>query len=139
MTVCPSHWDNLGRWLRLLKHISIETMGKKIHVIFHKRVRVFYQGFQTHESNRIHELFTKGRLLFFRACKARKTMKITRPFRPSDFYCLECFTSSEEQWTSRGKQSSVFYCSQVFGNPGKTQATSLWNNFSIVYCLNGTP
>ena len=26
-----------------------------IHVIFHKRVRVFYQGFQTRENNGIHE------------------------------------------------------------------------------------
>ena len=37
---------------------------------------MFYQGFQTRENNRIHELFIKQRLLFFRACKARKTMEI---------------------------------------------------------------
>ena len=48
---------------------------KCLDVIFHKRVRVFYQGFQTRENNRIHELFTKRRLFFFRACKAGKTMK----------------------------------------------------------------
>ena len=57
-------------------------------VIFHKRVRVFYQGLQTRENNRIHELLTKRRLLLLRACKARKTMDITRLFRPRDFYCL---------------------------------------------------
>ena len=59
-----------------------------VDVIFHKRVRVFYQGFKTRENNRIYELFTKRRLLLLRACKARKTMDITRPFRPSDFYCF---------------------------------------------------
>ena len=32
---------------------------------------MFYQGFQTRENNRMHEMFTKRRLLFFRACKAR--------------------------------------------------------------------
>ena len=49
--------------------------NRVVEVIFHKRVRVFYQGFQTREDNRIHELFTKRRLLCFRACKTRKTMK----------------------------------------------------------------
>ena len=70
------------------KQLNYQHDHKQQEVIFHKRVRVFYKGFQTRENNRIHQLFTKRRLLFFRACKAGKTMDITRLFRPSDFYCL---------------------------------------------------
>ncbi len=47
-------------------------------VIFHKRVRVFYQGSRVSKHARTMEftrLFTKQFLLFSRICETRKTMK----------------------------------------------------------------
>ena len=68
---------------------------------------MFYQGFQTRESNRIHELFTKRRLLFFRACKARKTMKTRGRLRRVIFMVLSALQALKNN--KRGAVNSRVY------------------------------
>jgi hypothetical protein len=90
------------------------------YVIFHKRVRVFYQGFQTHGNNRIHE--TVYQAIFS---------------GPSGFYCPECFATSREQWISLGERSSEFDCSKVFVTPVKQEPRvyEITSQSTIVYCF----
>ena len=67
------------------------------YAIFHKRVRVFYQGFQTRENNRIHETVYQAIFIVLENLLNTKNNENTRPERPSGFYCPECFATSREQ------------------------------------------
>ena len=90
---------------------------------------MFYQGFQTRESNRIHELFTKPRLLFFRACKARKTMKTRGRLHPVIFIvlsALQALRNNERRAVNSRVHSIVLKCleAQVKHKPPVYEITS---------------
>jgi hypothetical protein len=93
-----------------------------LYVIFHKRVRVFYRGFQTCENNRIHESVHQAISLFSWSCKTLRTIKTTRPFRPRVFIVFRVLQILENNKNRlvNSLVNSIF--SRVFGNPGKTLA-----------------
>ncbi len=69
-------------------------------------------------------LFTKRFLLFSRICETRKTMKTRGWNGRVVFIALSVLQFQENNEYRLVKQSSEFDCSQVFGNPGGTRATS---------------
>ena len=85
-------WQNFQSSLVLLipncTHNRMITYTYYFDVKHNKPARVFYHGFQTRENNVTHEVVYQATLLFSRICKARKTMKITRPLRPRVFITL---------------------------------------------------
>ena len=98
-------WQNFQSSLVLLipncTHNRMITYKYYFDVKYNKPAGMFYQGFHTRENNVTHEVVYQASLLFWRICKARKTMKITRPLRPRVFVTLSALQIRENNKVTR--------------------------------------